>query len=286
MAMALLAKSLAFEARENAEAPGGGGLLPPGGDAPAILGRSPRMRDVFGLIRRIAPTDVSVLIEGGTGTGKDLAAHAIHALSTRADRPFVVIDCGAIPANLIESELFGHERGAFTGASYSRAGAFERASGGTIFLDELGELKLDLQPKLLRVLENREVRRLGGDQTVAVDVRVVAATNRELSKQVKAGRFREDLFFRLSVIDVHLPPLREREGDLQHIIGTVLGSAQTVRLHGRKRVGLPAMERLERYAWPGNVRELMNVISHLLAFCEGEEIGVEHLPARLQGSGQ
>jgi len=248
-----------------------------------ILGRSPRMRQIFGLIRKIAPTDVSVLIQGETGTGKELAARAIHDLSTRAKEPFVVIDCGAIPANLIESELFGHEKGAFTGASYQRAGAFERAGGGTIFLDELGELKIDLQPKLLRVLENREVRRLGSDLTMPVDVRVIAATNRELLKQVKAGRFREDLYFRLSVIDLHLPPLRERHNDLPHIIRAVLNDPETVKQHGRKRLTKRALERLQAYPWPGNVRELMNVMSHLLAFSEGEEIDLAHLPARLQG---
>jgi transcriptional regulator with PAS, ATPase and Fis domain len=198
----------------------------------------------------------------------------------------VVIDCGAIPANLIESELFGHEKGAFTGASYSRPGAFERAGGGTIFLDELGELKIDLQPKLLRVLENREVRRVGSDTTMAVDVRVIAATNRELVKQVKAGRFREDLYFRLSVIDLHLPPLRERRDDLPHIIDAVLNDPETLKQHGRKRLTRRALERLRAYPWPGNVRELMNVISHLLAFSEGEEIDLAHLPARLQGSAQ
>jgi DNA-binding NtrC family response regulator len=248
-----------------------------------ILGRSPRMRQIFGLIRRIAPTDVSVLIQGETGTGKELAARAIHDLSTRAGAPFVVIDCGAIPANLIESELFGHERGAFTDASYARAGAFERAEGGTIFLDELGELKLDLQPRLLRVLENREVRRVGSDRTTAVDVRVIAATNRELVKQVQAGRFREDLYFRLSVVDLHLPPLRERQDDLPHIIRAVLNDPETILLHGRKRLTRRALERLQAYAWPGNVRELMNVISHVLAFSEGEEIDTPQLPTRLQG---
>ena len=244
------------------------------------------MLEIFELIRKIAPTDVSVLIQGETGTGKELAARAIHDLSGRSRGPFVVIDCGAIPANLIESELFGHERGAFTGASYARAGAFERAKGGTIFLDELGELRLDLQPKLLRVLENREVRRVGSDRTMAVDVRVIAATNRELLKQVKAGRFREDLYFRLSVIDVHLPPLRERRDDLPHIIDSVLNDPENIKQHGRKRLTRRALERLRAYPWPGNVRELMNVISHLLAFSEGEEIDLAHLPARLQGSTQ
>jgi DNA-binding NtrC family response regulator len=249
-----------------------------------ILGRSQRMRQVFGLIRKIAPTDVSVLIQGETGTGKELVARAIHDLSTRAAAPFVVIDCGAIPANLIESELFGHERGAFTDASYARAGAFERAAGGTIFLDELGELELDLQPRLLRVLENREVRRVGSDRTTAVDVRVIAATNRELLRQVKAGRFREDLYFRLSVVDVHLPPLRDRQDDLPHIIRAVLNEPETVRQHGRKRLTRGALDRLQAYAWPGNVRELMNVLRHVLAFSEGDEIDVGQLPARLQGT--
>ena len=248
-----------------------------------MVGRSLKMRQLFGLIKKIAPMDVSVIIQGETGTGKELAARAIHEGSGRAKGPFVVIDCGAIPPNLIESELFGHEKGAFTGASYARPGAFERAKGGTIFLDELGELRLDLQPKLLRVLENREVRRVGGNDTITIDVRVIAATNRDLQKEVQGGTFREDLYFRLSVINLQLPSLRQRRDDIPHIIRHALNEPDILKAHGVKRINARAMEVLQNYAWPGNVRELMNVVSHLLTFSDSEEIDVSQLPARLQG---
>jgi DNA-binding NtrC family response regulator len=227
--------------------------------------------------------DVSVVVQGETGTGKELVARAIHTLSGRKRGPFVVLDCGAIPPNLIESELFGHEKGAFTGAVASRPGAFERANGGTIFLDELGELRLDLQPKLLRVLENREVRRVGGNDVIEVDVRVIAATNRDLVKEIQAGNFREDLYFRLSVINIQLPPLRQRREDVPLIIRKALADPDIVARHGKKRVLPAAMAILQNYAWPGNIRELVNVVSHVLTFSDGEEIDVTHLPARIQG---
>ncbi|MBS2030863.1 MAG: sigma 54-dependent Fis family transcriptional regulator [Deltaproteobacteria bacterium] len=248
-----------------------------------MVGQSPKMRQIFGLLTRVAPMDVSVIITGETGTGKELAARAIHENSPRKNGPFVVLDCGAIPENLIESELFGHEKGAFTGADKAREGAFERAHGGTIFLDELGELRLDLQPKLLRVLEQREVRRVGGNDVVDVDVRVIAATNRDLQKEVQQGRFREDLFFRLSVINVHLPALRQRKEDIPPILDKVFGEPETVQRHGRKRLSPQALSALMNYGWPGNVRELMNVISHVLTFAEGETIELSHLPPRLLG---
>jgi DNA-binding NtrC family response regulator len=251
-----------------------------------MVGKSMRMRSIFGLLKKIAPMDVSVIIQGETGTGKELAARAIHDGSARIKGPFVVLDCGAIPPNLIESELFGHEKGAFTGAQFSRPGAFERANGGTIFLDELGELRLDLQPKLLRVLENREVRRVGGNTVINVDVRVIAATNRDLSKEVAAGNFREDLFFRLSVINVQLPNLRQRRDDVPHIIKHIMSEPEIVSKHGRKRFTPAAMGLLMGYAWPGNIRELINVISHVLTFSDGEEIDVAQLPPRFQGQQQ
>jgi DNA-binding NtrC family response regulator len=227
--------------------------------------------------------DVSVIIQGETGTGKELVARAIHELSMRSRGPMVVLDCGAIPPNLIESELFGHEKGAFTGAVASRPGAFERAAGGTIFLDELGELRLDLQPKLLRVLENREVRRVGGNDVIEVDCRVVAATNRDLVKEIAAGNFREDLYFRLSVIHIHLPPLRQRRDDIPYILKRALAEPEIVERHGRKRFSPEALSLLMAYPWPGNVRELMNVLSHVLTFSEGEEILPAHLPPRVKG---
>ncbi len=253
------------------------------GELCGLVGQSVQMRQVFALIKKIAPMDVSVIIGGETGTGKELVARAIHELSGRKKGPLVVLDCGAIPPNLIESELFGHEKGSFTGAMTERPGAFERAQGGTIFLDELGELRLDLQPKLLRVLENREVRRVGGNDTLEVDCRVIAATNRDLPKEIAAGNFREDLFFRLSVINLQLPPLRQRREDIPLILKRALAEPETVARHGKKRISPEALSLLMAYAWPGNVRELMNVLSHVLAFSEGEEVLPEHLPPRVRG---
>ena len=253
------------------------------GELCGLVGQSVQMRQVFALIKKIAPMDVSVIIGGETGTGKELVARAIHELSGRKKGPMVVLDCGAIPPNLIESELFGHEKGSFTGAMMERPGAFERAHGGTIFLDELGELRFDLQPKLLRVLENREVRRVGGNDTLEVDCRVIAATNRDLPKEIAAGNFREDLFFRLSVINLQLPPLRQRREDIPLILKRALAEPETVARHGKKRISPEALSLLMAYAWPGNVRELMNVLSHVLAFSEGEEVLPEHLPPRVRG---
>ena len=248
-----------------------------------MVGQSMKMRQIFGLIKKIAPLDVSVIIQGETGTGKELVARAIHELSGRTKGPMEVLDCGAIPPNLIESELFGHEKGAFTGALAGRPGAFERAHGGTIFLDELGELRLDLQPKLLRVLENREVRRVGGNDVIEVDCRVIAATNRDLVKEIQAGNFREDLYFRLSVITVQLPPLRQRRDDIPLILKQALADPELVGKHGKKRFSAEALGLLMSYAWPGNVRELMNVLSHVLTFSEGEEVLASHLPPRVRG---
>ncbi|MFL5318034.1 MAG: sigma 54-interacting transcriptional regulator [Myxococcaceae bacterium] len=253
------------------------------GELSGMVGSSPKMRQIFGLIKKIAPMDVSVVIQGETGTGKELVARAIHELSGRKKGPLVVLDCGAIPPNLIESELFGHEKGSFTGAVASRPGAFERANGGTIFLDELGELRFDLQPKLLRVLENREVRRVGGNEVQEVDVRVIAATNRDLVKEIQAGNFREDLYFRLSVINIQLPPLRQRRDDIPNILRRALQDPEMLAKAGKKRFSPAAMSILMSYSWPGNVRELMNVLSHVITFADGEEIDVSHLPARLQG---
>ncbi|MBI5546443.1 MAG: sigma 54-interacting transcriptional regulator [Deltaproteobacteria bacterium] len=253
------------------------------GSMGGMIGHSVQMRQIFGLLKKIAPMDVSVIIQGETGTGKELAARAMHDGSPRRKGPFLVLDCGAIPPNLIESEFFGHEKGAFTGAHTSRPGAFERASGGTIFLDEIGELRLDLQPKLLRVLESREVRRVGSNEIVEVDVRVIAATNRDLAKEVQLGNFREDLFFRLSVINIQLPRLTERRDDIPFLVRALLADPEVVAKHGRKRFTPAAMNVLLGYEWPGNIRELTNVVSHVLTFCESDEIAVEHLPPRLQG---
>ena len=225
-----------------------------------MVGRSPAMREIFGLVERIAPTDATVLIEGETGTGKDMIARTLHQLSRRAVHPFIVVDCGAVAGTLIESELFGHEKGAFTGAVTARQGAFELASGGTVFLDELGELSLDLQPKLLRVLEQRELRRVGGTKTIKVDLRVIAATRKDLRSEVEKGKFREDLFFRLNVVPMTAPPLRERREDIPLLIDTMLAKLGPAgaQLSEQTRAALMGHD------WPGNVRELRNVIERAL----------------------
>jgi transcriptional regulator with GAF, ATPase, and Fis domain len=225
-----------------------------------MVGRTPTMRRLFAQIEQVAASDRTVLIHGETGTGKELAAEALHELSGRGG-PFIVVDCGAIPRSLVESQLFGHVRGAFTGAERDRAGAFEEANGGTIFLDEIGELPLDVQPKFLRVLESRSIRRLGGDEPLAVDVRVVAASLRDLAEEVRAKRFREDLFYRLSVVRLDLPPLIARMGDLPLLCDHLL------RDMGAPPLGPAALKLLSDYHWPGNVRQLRNVLerAHALA---------------------
>ncbi len=230
------------------------------GDA---YGEAPAMRKVFGVLSRLARADITVCVLGETGTGKEVIARAIHSNSPRADKRFVVIDCGAVNKNLIQSQLFGHVRGAFTGALADRPGAFERAHQGTVFIDEIGELALDLQPKLLRVLEAGRVTRLGATSDRAVDVRIVAATNRDLEKEVAAGRFREDLWFRLSPAVVTLPPLRERRQDLPELIRRFAGQAQP-----GLEVSGEAIDILKNHRWPGNVRELKNVIDGASAMCE------------------
>ncbi len=224
------------------------------------------MRNIFGILEKVVPTDVTVILEGETGTGKELLARAIHTLSARSKGPFVVFDCGSIAENLVESELFGHEKGAFTGAIYSRQGVFEMAGGGTLFLDEIGELASDLQPKLLRVLETREVKRLGGSETRRVDFRLVAATHRNLALEVKEGRFREDLFYRLSVLRLRIAPLRERKEDIPLITQQLLRNL-TVEYNTSTvpEVAHETLEILNSYEWPGNIRELRNVLSRALA---------------------
>ena len=222
------------------------------------LGQSLAMRTIFGVLERIAPTEATVLLEGETGTGKDVLARAIVEHSPRKTGPFVVVDCGAVSYSLIESELFGHERGAFTGAVSSRQGAFELADGGTVFLDEIGELPLDVQPKLLRVLETREFRRVGGNKPIKSDVRVIAATKRDLKREVHAGKFREDLYFRLAVVPITVPSLRTRREDIPMLAENILASAAAggTPMH----LGERAMQGLLAHDWPGNVRELRNVL--------------------------
>jgi transcriptional regulator with GAF, ATPase, and Fis domain len=227
-----------------------------------LLGRSSRMRELFADLARLAPTDMTVLIEGETGSGKELVAESLHVESERASGPFVVFDCSAVAATLAESELFGHERGAFTGAVASRPGVFEQADGGTIFLDELGELPKDLQPKLLRVLERREVRRLGSQRTIPVDIRLVAATNRNLAAEVQRGNFREDLYFRLSTGVVRVPPLRDRMEDLPLLVEHFLQRQKPSR--GVSEIPAAVWELFNGHRWPGNVRELGNAVQRFV----------------------
>jgi transcriptional regulator with GAF, ATPase, and Fis domain len=241
-----------------------------------LVGADTSMRRVFAILQRIAPTDATVLVQGETGTGKELVARALHQHSERKDKPFVVVDAGSLPPTLIESELFGHEKGSFTGAATARAGAFEEAEGGTVFLDELGELPLELQPKLLRVLEQREVRRVGSNRPRPVNVRVIAATNRELRSEVNRGSFRADLYYRLAVVTVSLPPLRDRPGDIELLARTFLEelgrrAGRTLSLSDR------ALARLQASQWPGNVRELRNFIERSVWLSEGDLLQVTGL---------
>jgi DNA-binding NtrC family response regulator len=235
------------------------------GDA---LGTSAPMRHLFALLEKAAASDLSILLEGESGVGKDVLARAVHAASARADGPFVVTDCSAIPANLIESELFGHERGAFTGAAKARKGLLEQAHGGTVFLDEIGELPLDMQPKLLRALEQREIKPVGGNTTRKVDVRVVAATNRRLAEASRTGEFRSDLFYRLAVVRVTVPPLRERREDILLIARSML---RALKHDGEADFPSETAAMLLAYGWPGNVRELRNVVERHAALGAGSE---------------
>ncbi len=231
-----------------------------------MVGQSEPMRRLFGLLRRAAASDATVLIDGETGTGKEVSAVAIHEHSARATGPFVVVDCGAIPAQLLESELFGYERGAFTGAVTARMGAFEAADGGTIFLDEIGELSLDLQPKILRALEGRKVKRIGSNSYQPINVRVIAATNRNLREEVDARRFRSDLYYRLAVLQINLPPLRERKSDLPLLVEDVLEQLGIQDAKTAAPLRAPEFaEMLNRYRWPGNVRQLRNYIERRVA---------------------
>lgn len=245
-----------------------------------LMGRSIRMREIFATLAKVAPSDLTALVRGETGTGKELVARAIHKGSRRSAGPLVVQDCGAIPTNLIESTLFGHERGAFTGATDRRVGSFEQANGGTIFLDEIGELDISLQPKLLRVLENREVKRVGGDRTIPIDVRVVAATNRDLRAMVNEGTFREDLYYRLSVVQVELPPLRQRPDDVELLMEHFLKLFTERYFAGEEHeftVSKEAMTKLRSYPWPGNVRELKNTVERAASLADSTELGVADL---------
>jgi len=248
-----------------------------------IIGDSAAMDRVFTLLRKVAPTDSTVHIHGESGTGKELFAQAVHDLSRRADAPFVKVNCGAIPDNLLESELFGHEKGAFTDAVKRRIGRFELADGGTLFLDEIGDISTAMQVKLLRVLQEQEFERVGGEKTVRVDVRVITATNRDLDAEVAEGRFREDLLYRLKIIPLNLPPLRQRPEDIPLLAAHFLDKlAQRTRSRA-SAVSDDAMAALQGWAWPGNVRELENVMEQAMVFADGDAIDVEDLPAHIVG---
>jgi DNA-binding NtrC family response regulator len=259
------------------------GLTPPdlGG---SFVGDSPQFRELLHLVDRVAPTDSTVLVTGETGSGKEMVAKLIHARSLRRARPFVVVECAALQESLLQSELFGHERGAFTGADRAKPGLFEVAHGGTIFLDEIGEVSQTTQVKLLRVLDTSTFRHVGGTAEIRVDVRLLAATNRDLEAMVKQGLFREDLYYRLSTLTIRIPPLRERRADIEllarHFV-TVLNE----RFAYRKRIGPQALAALQRHDWPGNVRELQHVVEAAMIVCEDQEIRPEHLPAHLRAPG-
>ena len=256
--------------------------LAPGTD---MVGAGPAMQKVFELVKKVATSNASVVIGGESGTGKEVVARAIHGLSTRRDKPFVALNCSAIPATLIESELFGAERGAFTGADQRRLGCFELAHNGTLFLDEIGELPSELQAKFLRVLEERKFRRLGGRAEVEVDVRVLCASNRDLKEEIRRGRFREDLFFRLGVFSISLPPLKERREDVPLLVHHFIEkyNAET----GKRVQGVTpaAMAVLQGYAWPGNIRELRNTVERAMILADGDVLNEEHLPPEMQPGG-
>jgi transcriptional regulator with GAF, ATPase, and Fis domain len=247
-----------------------------------MIGNSPALREVYKILEKVAPTDSTVLVTGESGTGKELLVRALHRNSRRRDKPFVPINCGAIPRELLESELFGHEKGAFTHAIRSRPGRFELADGGTIFLDEIGEMDLSLQVKILRALQEKEIERVGGTATKKVDVRVVAATNRDLETEVAAGRFREDLFYRLNVIPMQLPPLRERGEDILVLAEYFLRSFCFEKDRPNMQVGPQAKAMLVSYSWPGNVRELENFMERLSILCEGQKVEPSDLPEKIQ----
>jgi two-component system NtrC family response regulator len=239
------------------------------GGMKGLVGTSPQMQDLFALVRRLAGSEVAVLVEGESGTGKEVVARAIHALSARREKPFVVINCGAIPETLLEAELFGHEKGAFTGAHIQRQGKIEFAQGGTLFLDEIGELSLSLQVKLLRFLQGQVIERIGGRQLIRVDARVVTATNKDLKQAVAQGSFREDLYYRLSVVTLKLPPLRERGEDVVLLARHFLAAQPRGEGERRKQLGQEAVEAMRAYGWPGNVRELENRIKRALIMADG-----------------
>ncbi|MBN1276483.1 MAG: sigma 54-interacting transcriptional regulator [Deltaproteobacteria bacterium] len=247
-----------------------------------IIGNSRKMQEVFYLITQVAKSNANVLLLGESGTGKELVANAIHFNSLRSKQPFIKINCAAVPANLVEAELFGYEKGAFTGANRQKAGRFELANGGTVFLDEIGSLALESQGKLLRVLQERELERLGGTVTIKINIRLIAASNKDLARAVDMGTFREDLFYRLNVYPIYLPPLREREADMLLLADYFLEKYSREYNKGIKRISTPAIDALTQYHWPGNVRELENCMERAVLLCNDQVIHSYHLPPTLQ----
>jgi transcriptional regulator with PAS, ATPase and Fis domain len=250
----------------------------------AIIGRSHKMQEVFHLVERVADCDSTILITGETGTGKGLVAKAIHQKSKRKNKPFISINCGAIPENLLESELFGHVRGAFTGATVSKSGKFELAHGGTIFLDEIGDMSPDLQVKVLKVLEEGEFEQVGGAKTIKVDVRILAATHRDLPAEVQNGNFREDLFYRLYVIPIGLPSLRERKSDIPYLAAYFMDMSNRKNNRELEGISEDAMQILLSYSWPGNVRELRNIVERLVVLKGSGKLSAHDLPVELKGA--
>ena len=249
----------------------------------SIIGEDGGLKQVITQVKRVAETNATVLINGESGTGKELMAHAVHTYSNRSDGPFIAVNCGAIPLTLMENELFGHEKGAFTDAKEAQAGTFERANGGTLFLDEIGELPMDAQVKLLRVLEERKITRIGGKRAIAVDVRIVAATNRDLEDEVQKGNFRLDLLYRLNVFTIHVPPLRERKKDIPLLVDFFIQKHNKVLNFSVESITQDAMEKIMAYDWPGNVRDLENAIQSAMILATDYIIRIEHLPLRVKG---
>jgi transcriptional regulator with GAF, ATPase, and Fis domain len=247
-----------------------------------IIGRGPAMQKIFRIVEKVAISDTTIMLNGETGTGKGLIARAIHLASGRKEKPFVQINCGATPEGLLESEFFGYRRGAFTGATADKAGKFEMAKGGTIFLDEIGDMSADLQVKVLRVLEEGEFERVGGNETIKTDARIIAATHRDLEEEVQKGNFREDLFYRLYVIPIMLPTLKERQDDIPFLVSYFLEEFRPKKEDLPTKISDKAMKILVNYSWPGNVRELRNLIERLVVLNEGEEILPEDLPEKLR----
>jgi len=252
----------------------------------SIIGKSAEMQKIFATVRKAADSKASVLITGESGVGKELIANALHNLSLRRDKPLIKVHCAALSENLLESELFGHEKGAFTGAVARKRGRFELAAGGTIFLDEIGEIDQNVQIKILRVLQDKRFERVGGEETIEVDVRVIAATNRDLEKEIADGRFREDLYYRLNVVHIHVPPLRERRDDIPLLIASFL--QEFAKENGKNIEGIDARARsaLYKFDWPGNIRQLRNCLESAVVMCSSSVITLEDLPPSIAGSGE